>query len=171
MKINSLRAILHALNHSDVRYLIAGGVAVNIHGYQRLTHDLDLVIQLSEENIRYAFSALSQLGYRPNLPVKLEEFLDPNKRRQWIESKHMQVFSLISDEHPETTVDIFVSEPFDFDREYARCHEVHLDRDLGVRIVSIPTLIKMKEKAGRNLDKDDIQHLSWILEEMNKDGR
>jgi len=54
MKINSLSAILHALNHADVRYLIAGGVAVNLHGYQRLTHDLDLVIQLEQSNIRQA---------------------------------------------------------------------------------------------------------------------
>ena len=51
MKIANLRAILHALNHNNIRYLIAGGVAVNIHGYQRMTQDLDLVIQLIPENI------------------------------------------------------------------------------------------------------------------------
>lgn len=81
----------------------------------------------------------------------------------------MQVFSLISNEHSETTLDIFVAEPFDFDGEYSQCPEIRLDRDLGVHIVSIPTLIRMKEQAGRNRDKDDIQHLNWILEEMNKD--
>ena len=37
-----------------------------------------------------------------------------------------------------------------------------------VRFVSIPALIVMKEVAGRPRDVDDIQHLSWILEEKSK---
>ena len=168
MKISSLRAILHALNHANVRYLIAGGVAVNIHGYQRMTRDLDLVIQLGRENILNGLNTLGQLGYRPNIPVTAEDFANADKRREWIESKNMQVLALISDKHPETTLDIFVTEPFDFDAEYRLATAVELDRDLTVKIVSIPTLIEMKKHAGRDRDKDDIQHLIWILEEDQK---
>ena len=39
---------------------------------------------------------------------------------------------------------------------------------LLVRFVSIPTLIRMKEVAGRPRDLDDIQHLRWILEDEGK---
>ena len=39
---------------------------------------------------------------------------------------------------------------------------------LSVRFVSIPTLIRMKEAAGRRRDQDDIQHLRWILEDESK---
>lgn len=170
MKINSLTAILHALNHADVRYLIAGGVAVNLHGYQRLTHDLDLVIQLEQSNIRHAMDALDELGYRPTAPVRAEDFADARLRQSWIESKGMKVFSLTSDRLPDTTLDVFVTEPFDFQREYERCPTVELDRDLCVRVVSIPTLIEMKEQAGRERDKDDIQHLKWLLEEKGNNG-
>ena len=35
-------------------------------------------------------------------------------------------------------------------------------------IVSIPTLIRMKEAVGRPRDLDDIQHLRWILEDEGK---
>jgi len=40
MKISSLKNILKTLNDNKIRYLIVGGIAVNIHGYQRMTHDL-----------------------------------------------------------------------------------------------------------------------------------
>lgn len=168
MKIETLRAILHLLNHAGVRYLIAGGVAVNIHGYQRMTHDLDLVIHLEKNNILTALRALSELNYQPNIPVNMEDFADPDKRREWIQSKHMKVFSLVSEAHPETTLDIFAEEPFDFETEYQKATSVDLDRDLCVRVVSVSSLIEMKKQADRDRDRDDIQHLRWILEESRK---
>jgi len=42
---------------------------------------------------------------------------------------------------------------------------------LGVRFVSLPALIAMKEQASRPRDLDDIQHLRWILEEHKRNGR
>jgi hypothetical protein len=35
----------------------------------------------------------------------------------------------------------------------------------SLNAASIPTLIEMKELAGRPRDMDDIQHLKWLLEE------
>jgi len=170
VKISSLKAILHALNHAQVNYLIAGGVAVNTHGYQRLTQDLDIVIQLRQSNILNTLGALEALGYRPTIPVTPEDFADADIRRDWIEHKKMEVLSLVSDKHPDTTVDLFVTEPFSFDDEFHQADEVELDRDLTVKIVTIPTLIAMKKHAGRDKDKDDVQHLTWILEELKKNG-
>lgn len=42
MRLETLEAVFMALNEADVRYLVAGGVAVNAYGYQRMTQDLDL---------------------------------------------------------------------------------------------------------------------------------
>ena len=41
MKLRTLEAIFTALNDGGVRFLVAGGVAVNAHGYQRMTQDLE----------------------------------------------------------------------------------------------------------------------------------
>lgn len=54
MKLSTLETVFHSLNNAGARYLVAGGVAVNIHGYQRMTVDLDLVIQLNSDNIKKA---------------------------------------------------------------------------------------------------------------------
>lgn len=68
MKLASLEAIVRALNEGNVRYLIAGGLAVNAHGYVRFTQDVDLVIALDSANIVRAFEMLAKLGYRPAVP-------------------------------------------------------------------------------------------------------
>jgi hypothetical protein len=51
MEVRSVEAIVRALKAAEVRYLIVGGIAVNAHGYERLTRDVDLVIGLEPENI------------------------------------------------------------------------------------------------------------------------
>ena len=52
MKLATFDAICIALNDAGVRFLVAGGLAVNAHGYLRLTYDVDLVVQLDRENIQ-----------------------------------------------------------------------------------------------------------------------
>ena len=47
MKLESFEAIVRSFQDAGVRYLVAGGLAVNAHGYLRLTIDVDLVIKLN----------------------------------------------------------------------------------------------------------------------------
>jgi predicted nucleotidyltransferase len=160
MRLAAFEQVAQALNEAGVRFLVAGGLAVNAHGYLRLTADVDLVIALDPANVRAAFEALAGIGYRPNVPVRAEQFADASQRERWRYEKGMQVLNFFSDRHPETSVDLFVYEPFDFATE--------LCPGLPVRFVSIPTLIQMKEAAGRPRDQDDIQHLRWLLEDRSK---
>lgn len=171
MKVSTLEAIASALADAEVSYLVAGGVAVNAHGHQRLTHDLDLVLRLTSDNVLRALEALGELGYRPVLPVPAEQFADPERRAEWISERNMQVFSLVSDRHRDTTIDLFVSEPFDFEEEHRAAFVAELTPGLEIRFVRLPTLIEMKEATGRPLDRDDARHLRWIAEEReDSDG-
>ena len=168
MKLAAFEAIAAALRDARVRYLVAGGLAVNAHGYVRLTYDVDLVIQLEADNIRTAFEALAGLGYRPTVPVNAEQFADEAQRARWIRDKGMQVLNFASDRHRPVTVDVFVSEPFDFDNEYEAAMQGELAPGLTVRFVSISTLIAMKQLANRPRDLDDIEHLRMIMEEKHR---
>lgn len=163
MKLASFDALVGALQHAGVRYLIAGGLAVNAHGYLRFTKDVDVVLRLVPDNIERAFAALATLGYRPLVPISSAQFADATTRDGWIRDKGMQVLQFWSDAHRETSVDMFVSEPFDFEDEYRRS----LLKPLGaieVRFVTIPTLIQMKEAANRPQDRIDIEYLRKRLE-------
>lgn len=168
MKLDSVRAIVEALNESDARYLVVGGLAVAAHGYVRYTKDVDLVIQLLPENVRRAMAALGRLEYRPAVPVSAEQFADPATRERWIHEKGMTVFQLWSDAHRETPIDVFVAEPFDFDAEYEAALRKHLFGRLEVRVVSLLTLIRMKEAVGRPEDKVDVENLR-LLQDNTQD--
>lgn len=167
MKLASFEAVVVALENAGVRYLVAGGLAVNAHGFLRFTKDLDLVAQLVPDNIESAFAALGALGYRPIVPVTAAQFADATLRESWIRDKGMQVLQFWSDEHRETPIDLFVREPFPFDEEYRQALVKPLRGPISVRFVSIPTMIRMKEAAGRPQDRIDAEHLRMMLE----DGR
>ena len=164
MKLTSVQAVVRELDADGVRFLIAGGVAVNAHGYQRFTKDLDLIVQLATENLRAAFGALARLGYQPQVPITAEQLADGELRRLLIREKGMQVLQFWSDQHRETPVDVFVNEPFPFDEEFARAAVKDLGNAGPVRIVSLPSLIQMKESAGRLEDQIDVQYLRMRLE-------
>jgi len=170
LKLSAVKTVFSTLDKAGVRFLVAGGVAVVVHGYPRMTMDVDLVVQLENNNIQTAFKVLEGLGYRPSVPVSPVDFADTVKRQRWIREKGMRVLNLFSDLYPETQLDIFAVEPFDFDREYEQALHVELAQGLIVRIVSIPTLISMKKQAGRDLDHEDVRQLEQILKERGGDG-
>lgn len=68
MKAASFEAIAQALNEAGVRYIVVGGLAVIAHGYGRSTYDVDLVVQLTPENIARAFDALENIDHHPQIP-------------------------------------------------------------------------------------------------------
>jgi hypothetical protein len=169
VKIASLVAIASALGDADVRYLIVGGLAVAAHGYGRVTFDLDLVLQMQPENLRRAMAALESLGYRPTAPVPVTQFTDETTRQSWIRDKNMVVFQMQSPGHAETPIDLFVTEPFDFDQEYETALIGELEPGLSTRFVAIDALIRMKEAAGRDKDREDVRQLRLLQQDDGND--
>ncbi len=159
MKAASARDVFRALLDAEVRFIVVGGLAVNVHGLLRVTADIDLVIQLEAGNVARAFAALEQLGYRPVIPVTAAQFADATTREGWVRDRHMRVLGFHSDRHPDTPVDIFASEPFPFEDEHDRAVVRELAGVGGVRVVSLATLQRMKQQAGRPRDLADLEDL------------
>jgi len=156
-----IEKIFSALNDGAVRYLLVGGVAVVLHGHLRTTMDLDLVVQLEPENLDRALRALQRLGYHPVAPVPILQFADPATRESWISDKNMIVFSLWQPDWPSFKLDIFVSEPFDFEPAYGRAVRVDLG-NTEAPVLALEDLIALKRAAGRPQDLADIQALESI---------
>ena len=160
MDQHSIEAIIRALNQAQVRYLIAGGLAVVAHGYVRFTADLDLILDLKVENSQRALQALAGLGYQPRAPVDLGDFANATRRRQWVQDKGLTVFSLFSHEHPATEVDLFVEMPFDFGPAYVAAARLEVAPGVAATFVSYEHLLQLKRQAGRPVDLDDIAKLA-----------
>jgi len=166
VKLAAFKAVAGALARANTDYLVVGGVAVNVHGYLRFTRDIDIVASLYPDNVRSAFTALATVDYYPALPFSAEQFSDERVRKHWLDEKAgAPVLEFISQWHAGTSVNIFMREPFDVAVEQRRAMTAELAPDLSVQFVSIHTLIAMKERAGRPRDRDDVQHLRWMLED------
>jgi hypothetical protein len=171
MEVRSIETIVQALNGAQVQYLIVGGLAVNAHGCERATRDLDLVIGLQPDNIARGLHALLKVGYQFGIPVTVEEFAEPALRDKWRREKNMIVLKLWSDRHRRTPVDVFVYEPFNFAQEYVLARLEYVTPSQTARVIRLETLLAMKREAGRPRDLADIADLERIQvlrKEFNK---
>ena len=96
--------------------------------------------------------------------VAAADFADPTKREAWIRDEGAVVFQLHSERHRETRIDLFVSEPFEFDLEYGRAKAGELLPGVPARFVRVETLIEMKEAAGREKNLEDARQLRLLME-------
>jgi hypothetical protein len=74
----------------------------------------------------------------------------------------MVVLPFHSEQHPETPIDIFVTEPIDFNAEYGAAMVTEVAPGVPLRIVRLETLLRMKTDAGRPQDLADIAELRQI---------
>jgi hypothetical protein len=145
-----------------VRFVLVGGLALVLHGLDRLTADVGLVIDLSAESAQATVRALTSAGYRPLAPVDPIALADPAQRREWQALRNMQVFSFWDSSNTRPTVDIMLSPEVPFEELWAAASLMSLGGH-EVRVASVEHLIRMKTAAGRPQDLADIERLQAKL--------
>ncbi len=163
MEQTLLQKIFTLLNHKRVKYMVVGGIAVNLYGIERTTADLDLVVELERKNLEKLVDAFRSIGFRPKMPVKFEDLLIKEKRRQWIEEKNMVVFTLHSTEQPFLPVDILIKETMDFKKVFKDRVKLRAG-NTTIPLIPLEELIAMKEGSPRPQDRADVYYLKRILE-------
>lgn len=153
--------IFKILNAAGVRYVVVGGVATLLHGYARLTADVDLAADPAPQEALKMIRALAGKGFRPQVPVSAEMFADPAVREEWFQEKHMRAFSLVDPTNSMRVVDLLLKPEVPFEELLARSQEA-LVGDTPVRVVSLDDLIILKRHAGRPQDLVDIKELEAI---------
>lgn len=107
--------ILEEFYKKDVKYLIVGGLAVNLHGVPRVTQDIDIVISTDRNNILKIIQILTSLSYKPRLPVNPEDLAEPDIVREWIEKRNMKAFSFYHSQDNFKVIDIVISHNINFE--------------------------------------------------------
>ena len=85
--MNPFIAIIKAFNKARIKYVIVGGVAVNLHGYPRFTGDLDLLVLLDTKNLKKIDSVMRKLRYSERLPVSILSLQDNRQVKNGFERK------------------------------------------------------------------------------------
>lgn len=160
--------IFEGLNKHEVRYLIIGGIAVNLYGYDRVTGDIDIMMSFDKENVLRLEGFMKEYGFKPGVPVDIKEIADAGKRKEWIEAKNAKVFKIYNPVNMLEVVDILIMEYIDFEQAYKR--RDYTKKGLKLPLIAINDLIKLKEIAGRERDKTDIRALEFIKETRDEEG-
>jgi hypothetical protein len=158
------KTLFSSLNQASIKYMVAGGIAVNLYGIERATADVDIVLELKKGNLLKFIKVAEKLGLKPKIPVKLEDFIDSEKRKSWRMDKGMMVFSLYDPKNPFLLIDIFTEIPFDFDAVYRQRKKIKFENTF-IPVVPIKKLIAMKEKSDRPQDRADVFYLKKIAGE------
>lgn len=154
--------LFRALEKERVRYLLVGGVAVNLHGAERMTMDVDLMLDLDADNLARFLAAARGLGLKPGvLPVTLEQFCDEATVEGWIRDKHMLAFQLRGPEIDAPSVDILIKPVISFEHAYERRVRMRLE-DVEASVAAIQDLIALKSGTGRRIDESDIRALQRL---------
>ncbi|MBI1780864.1 MAG: hypothetical protein HYR66_05785 [Sphingobacteriales bacterium] len=141
------RDFIQAFNDNDVEYILVGGFAVILHGHARVTGDMDLWVNNTEDNYNKILIAFKQFGM-PVFDMSKELFLD---------NKNQDVFKF---GRKPVAIDIMTKvKGLDFSECIKFVIEFY-DDELKVITLHKNHLIKAKKAAGRLKDIDDINWLS-----------
>lgn len=140
------------LNENDVEYLLVGGFAVAIHGFPRLTGDIDFWVKPSNENSLKVAKAIESFGLG-FMGFKADDFNEKD-----------QVFQFGVPPH---RIDLMTSiENVEFDEAYKNKLQIQHD-GITVNVLSKEYLIKNKVATGRGKDKIDAIELEKIKNKKN----
>ena len=151
-----LNELCAALERNGVRYALAGGHAVALHGAVRGTLDIDIVINWNHKNLRATEAALQELGMVSRLPITADEVF--RFRDEYIRNRNLVAWNFYLPGDAARLVDIVIT----LDLKGKRRQTV---RTLGgpVHVLAIRDLIEMKRASGRPQDLADIEALEKLL--------
>ncbi len=131
---------------------MVGGGAVNFHGYQRHSADVDFWIDATEVNFKALVQVFNGMGYEiQDLPESVK------KQEQNISVKFSPT---------DLNLELITSFPIglSFEEAYQQAETVILDKEKKLiwKVLSLNHLIDSKLKSGRPKDLLDIQELKRI---------
>jgi predicted nucleotidyltransferase len=159
--------LLTALDEAQVAFVLVGGQAMQLHGSQRNTVDVDLVLQMDEVNLDRFIAVAKQFSLKPIIPVSLEALANAELIQQWHEEKGMIAFALREAAIGGMVIDVLVrcEIPYASLNERAKIGKLN---DATIRFASVEDLLTMKRAANRDKDKTDIEFLERIQQMGNK---
>lgn len=139
-----------SLNQFDVKYIMTGGFAVNLHGFYRVTNDIDIWLKDDNENRSKLGKALEQFGYG-ELSFEELDFVPG-----WTD------FYIGSGVRLDILTTMAGLENISFDDALTHASIAHI-QDVKVPFLHINQLIKNKKITNRPKDIIDVLELEKII--------
>lgn len=148
----SIDQFIFLANKKGVRMLMVGGGAVNFHGYQRHSADVDFWIETTHKNLQNLATVFTEMGY------EIEQFPDAVKDQ----------FQNISVKFSPADLDLELITKFEIGKSFndafqeAISVEISGNPVLRWKVLSWDDLLESKRRAARPKDLLDIQQLKSL---------
>lgn len=149
---SNILTFLELCNKHDVRMLMVGGGAVNFHGYQRYSADVDFWLETTNENLLKLIRVLNEMGYEVN------DFPESVKNQEQNISMKFSPTSIAI----ELITRFSVNRSFDQAYKEAEIAQVEGYPLLKWNVLNFDDLITSKIKSSRPKDLLDIQELKRL---------
>ena len=153
-----LKDVFASFQRHEVKYLLCGGLAVNLYGIPRMTADIDVIVEWTELNVERFEVALEENGYKHNLLFQLKTLIPASVRLQYFKDKNLIAYSYSSDLLRAVSLDVLTQATLDF-KTYWERKEIKYLKTVPVYLLAVDDLIQMKQLANREQDKADIINL------------
>ena len=144
-------SLLRSLNAHKVQYVIIGAAALPVHGFSRVTVDVDIFVRATTRNIQRTLDALKNVGYDLS-DLTVEEML----RKKILFRQYVQEV----DVHPYVKGATFRG-------VWARKVRNRIGR-ANAYFAGLNDLIRMKKAAGRPKDLEDLKVLEKLKARRSK---
>ena len=142
--------IINALNEENVEYILIGGFAIILHGFPRLTQDIDLLVNPDKKNISKLKSALNSIFH--------DKYIDE------INSSDLNKYSVIRYGTPEDFhIDIITKIGDSIKYGTVKFKIIKVEK-LPIRVATAEALFEMKKNTIRPEDKRDALFLKELIE-------
>ena len=160
------RELFRTFATHDVDYIVVGGFAVYAHGFLRGTVDLDIIPRPDLANLSRLAEALTSVGARVYKTAEPVNVGDPHLLRR------ASLVPLMTDHGRLDVLNIASTSgvPSDYAELRNRAIELELD-GMGLVVVGLDDLIRMKKAAGREQDLADIRALTALDDDLAREAR
>jgi len=150
---NRFLEVIDSLEREEVEYILIGGFAVVLYGMPRFTQDLDLFIKAKEENIaklhKALYSVFNDKSVYEITNTELENYAVIRYGSE--DGFYIDVISKIGDA---------------FSFEDLKYNEMEIENH-RIKIATVDTLYKLKEKTYRAIDQNDLAFLKMLRDKGN----
>lgn len=155
-QFEQFKRVLDALAKHKVDYILVGGVAVILHGIERLTRDIDIFVKMEHRNIERLRNALHSIFDDESInEITLEELQKYAVIRFGVNDNFcVDIMARIGE--------VAVYEDLEF--------ETILHEGINVRIATPETLYNLKKDTIRHKDRFDAAYLLDLIKTREADA-
>ena len=143
--------LLRCLNAHRVKYVVIDATAFPVHGFSRVTFDVDIFIEVTERNAERTLKALGESGYNV-VDLSVKELLQKKIL--------FRQYATEADIHPYVAGATF--------EQVWRKRVLNRIGETRAYFAGLLDLIKMKKAAGRSKDLEDLRVLEKLLARKRK---